>query len=212
MHRDFVSIVTQLNIRGPPYHFPTILLILAKLALWADEIRVNMAESQRSPPANIVSVRGQRLSGATKVRSSHLSKAVLYLKSTPTVSTSSLVTTHQPGYCRTLLLVAMFALVRTTLVNVVAFLLQSMFLIAAAQEERHLNITAISAANGRSTIECWQITRPFDISTDPGTAGTAAQQLGDLTNLTFTILPPRFDGGLHNAPFVQYVTCFSTIH
>lgn len=97
----------------------------------------------------------------------------------------------------------MIALVRMTRASVVALLLQSLFFIAVAQEERHLNITAIGAANGRSTIECWQITRPFDISTDPGTAGTAAQQLGDLTNLTLTILPPRFDGGLHNAPFVQ---------
>lgn len=100
----------------------------------------------------------------------------------------------------------MATLARTTLTpawQVVAFLLQLLLFTVAAQDEKHLNITAIGAANGRSTIECWQITRPFDISTDPGTAGTAAQQLGDLTNLTFTILPPQFDGGLHNAPFVQ---------
>ncbi|KAF1969176.1 hypothetical protein BU23DRAFT_591730 [Bimuria novae-zelandiae CBS 107.79] len=98
---------------------------------------------------------------------------------------------------------------RTTLC-LIAFLLQ-LFLINAAAQEKHLNITAIGAANGRSTIECWQITRPFDISTDPGTAGTAAQQLGDPTNLTLTILPPKFDGGLHNAPFVQYVAFTSGV-
>ncbi|KAL1603599.1 hypothetical protein SLS60_005187 [Paraconiothyrium brasiliense] len=80
-----------------------------------------------------------------------------------------------------------------------------MFLTTVAQNTTHLNITAIGAADGRSTIECWQITRPFDISADPGTAGTKAQQLGDTTNLTFTILPPKFDGGIHNAPAVQYV-------
>ncbi|KAL5378259.1 hypothetical protein DPSP01_009192 [Paraphaeosphaeria sporulosa] len=88
---------------------------------------------------------------------------------------------------------------------VVAVLFQFMSLAAVAQNTTHLNITAIGAAGGRSTIECWQITRPFDTSTDPGTAGTKAQQLGDTTNLTLTILPPKFDGGLHNAPAVQYV-------
>ena len=100
----------------------------------------------------------------------------------------------------------MVALARTTLTStchVVTFLIQSMFLSTVAQNTTHLNITAIGAANGRSTIECWQITRPFDISADPGTAGTRAQQLGDTTNLTFTILPPKFDGGIHNAPAVQ---------
>lgn len=95
------------------------------------------------------------------------------------------------------------------MVNYVLLTLQ-FTLAVVAQESTHLNITAIGAANGRSTIECWQITRPFDISTDPGTAGTMSQQLGDLTNLTLTILPPKFDGGLHNAPFVQCVTWASS--
>jgi hypothetical protein len=83
-------------------------------------------------------------------------------------------------------------------------LMESLIPTAEAQTATHFNLTAISAANGRSTIECWQIKKPFDVSADPGTAGTMSQQLGDLTNLTFTILPPKFDGGLHNAPFVQY--------
>jgi hypothetical protein len=91
----------------------------------------------------------------------------------------------------------------TPFFQVVAFLFQLMFLTAVAQNTTHMNITAIGAADSRSTIECWQITRPFDVSADPGTAGTKAQQLGDTTNLTFTILPPKFDGGLHNAPAVQ---------
>lgn len=100
----------------------------------------------------------------------------------------------------------MVAFARATINHVANFLVYFAWFIVAAQAEEHFNITAIGAANGRSTIECWQIARPFDISTDPGTAGTAAQQLGDSTNLTFTILPPRFDGGLHHAPAVQYVT------
>jgi hypothetical protein len=102
---------------------------------------------------------------------------------------------------------ATFARTNTSSIVNPLFLLRCAISIAAAQTTAHFNITAISATNGRSTIECWQITRPFDISHDPGTAGTKSQQLGDLTNMTFTILPPNFDGGLHNAQFVQYVTC-----
>ena len=56
-----------------------------------------MADIKRTCLANFVSVRGQCLSAATKVRSSHLSTAVLYLKSAPAVSTSSLVTTPNLG-------------------------------------------------------------------------------------------------------------------
>jgi hypothetical protein len=100
----------------------------------------------------------------------------------------------------------MVARTRTTLISLfqaIAFPIQLMLLTAGAQNTTHMNITAIGAAGRRSTIECWQITRPFDVSADPGTAGTKAQQLGSTTNLTFTILPPNFDGGLHNAPAVQ---------
>jgi hypothetical protein len=97
-------------------------------------------------------------------------------------------------------------------VTLLFFLLKSSIPTAAGQTAIHFNLTSISAANGKSTIECWQIQKPFDVSTDPGTAGTMSQQLGDLTNLTFTILPPKFDGGLHNAPFVQYVTPSYSTH
>lgn len=92
---------------------------------------------------------------------------------------------------------AMFFIIYPTL------FLQFLILGAAAQSKERFNLTAIGAANGKSTLECWQIKRPFDVSTDPGTAGTKAQQLGDLTNLTLSVLPPKFDGGLHTAPFVQ---------
>lgn len=84
-------------------------------------------------------------------------------------------------------------------------LLQSLIPGATAQSNatERFNVTAIGAANGSSTIECWQIARPFDVATDPGTIGTKALQLGNLSNLTLSVLPPQFDGGLHTAPFVQ---------
>ena len=67
-----------------------------------------------------------------------------------------------------------------------------------------LNVTAIGAANGVSTIECWQF-GPFASSSVPGVAGALGLFLGPTSNATFTVIPGRFDGGLHNAPVPQFV-------
>lgn len=66
-----------------------------------------------------------------------------------------------------------------------------------------LNLTAISAANGDSTLECWQLSDPFIVSNDAGTIGSAIKQLGNVANVTYTILPAKFNGGAHRAPAVQ---------
>ena len=68
-----------------------------------------------------------------------------------------------------------------------------------------LNITTIGAANGKSTLECWQLSAPLVKSSQPGTAGAAIAQLGETGATSYTLLPPQYDGGLHNAPAVQYV-------
>ena len=68
-----------------------------------------------------------------------------------------------------------------------------------------LNVTTIAAVNGRSTLECWQISAPFVQSSQAGTSGAAIAQLGETGATSYTLLPPKFNGGLHNAPVVQYV-------
>ncbi|GAW19600.1 hypothetical protein ANO14919_090880 [Xylariales sp. No.14919] len=69
----------------------------------------------------------------------------------------------------------------------------------------NLNVTAISARDGSSTLECWQMNEPFDTSTQPGISGTAQVSLGAASSLTYSIIPPNFDGGIHNAPENQWV-------
>lgn len=66
-----------------------------------------------------------------------------------------------------------------------------------------LNLTAIAAANGESILECWQLSEPFTFSNQAGTAGAAIKQLGNVANATYTVLPAKFDGGIHRAPAVQ---------
>ncbi|KAL8726451.1 MAG: hypothetical protein Q9181_006048 [Wetmoreana brouardii] len=70
---------------------------------------------------------------------------------------------------------------------------------------KHPTITAISAKDGASTIECWELSVPFVVSSQAGVTGAAFAQLGETGNLSYAIIPPKYDGGLHNAPQVQYV-------
>ncbi|KAI9879906.1 MAG: hypothetical protein M1830_006573 [Pleopsidium flavum] len=72
-----------------------------------------------------------------------------------------------------------------------------------------LNLTAISAVNGESTLECWQLSNPFTVSNQAGTTGTAVQQLGNVANASYAIIPAQFNGGVHCAPAVQYVAFLS---
>lgn len=65
------------------------------------------------------------------------------------------------------------------------------------------NVTAIGASHGRSTLECWQMDSPFDVSHDEGTAGSAVVALGNTANMSYSVIPPHFDGGLHTAPHNQ---------
>lgn len=79
------------------------------------------------------------------------------------------------------------------------------FVIAGARvvQALSLNITVTGAANNASTIECWQMDTPFASSATPGVSGSATALIGKAANITFTVVPAGFDGGLHRAPFNQ---------
>ncbi|TVY86857.1 hypothetical protein LAWI1_G008323 [Lachnellula willkommii] len=65
------------------------------------------------------------------------------------------------------------------------------------------NLSAITAINNTSLIQCWQLTEPLVASSVPGIVGAAAQQLGSLANATYGFLPAHFVGTPHPAPAVQ---------
>ncbi|KAI1487452.1 hypothetical protein F5X96DRAFT_650019 [Biscogniauxia mediterranea] len=82
---------------------------------------------------------------------------------------------------------------------------------SSSSSSSYLNLTAITGHNRVSVLECWQLADPFATSDVPGVAGTQTLGLGGggggglAGTTTYTVLPPRFDGGLHNAPAKQYV-------
>ncbi|KAI1382131.1 hypothetical protein F4677DRAFT_400981 [Hypoxylon crocopeplum] len=78
-------------------------------------------------------------------------------------------------------------------------------LLGVAHAQQFLNLTTLTGRDNVSVLECWQLTTPFVTSNVPGVTGTQTLELGDLANATYTVIPPRFDGGLHNAPVKQYV-------
>ncbi|KAI1340222.1 hypothetical protein F5Y15DRAFT_51847 [Xylariaceae sp. FL0016] len=67
-----------------------------------------------------------------------------------------------------------------------------------------LNITAITAVDGVSRFECWQLSTPFTSSTQPGLIGSHALFLGDVANMTYTVVSSGFQSGLHAAPYNQW--------
>ena len=106
---------------------------------------------------------------------------------------------------RALLLAAMASFALSSLLTLFLLISTSMSLTVkgAPSDPSSLNLTAISAENGHSIFECWQLESPFVDSTQAGTDGAVFAQLGNASNASFAILPPKFNGGLHNAPFVQ---------
>ena len=67
-----------------------------------------------------------------------------------------------------------------------------------------LNLTTLTGRNNASVLECWSIPG-FAASSTAGTSGALNLFLGDTANASYTILPARFNGGVHRAPAPQYV-------
>ncbi|KAL9020292.1 MAG: hypothetical protein Q9185_002473 [Variospora sp. 1 TL-2023] len=73
----------------------------------------------------------------------------------------------------------------------------------------HLTLTAISAKNGVSTIERWQLKSPFATASEAGVSGVPFAQLGKTSSASYAVIPPHYDSPPHPAPQLQYV-CFLT--
>lgn len=69
----------------------------------------------------------------------------------------------------------------------------------------------VTDATNNTVIQCWRIPHPFIKSTASGISGAQVLALANITNLAYTILPPRFNGGLHNAPVPQLVHFLSGV-
>ncbi|KAI0118571.1 hypothetical protein F4776DRAFT_260169 [Hypoxylon sp. NC0597] len=74
-----------------------------------------------------------------------------------------------------------------------------------ADVQPKFNITAVSAQNGRSVLQCWQIDKPFSYSHALLDNGIAILDFGDVSKMSYTFVPPQYKQEPHNAPFNQWL-------
>jgi hypothetical protein len=79
-------------------------------------------------------------------------------------------------------------------------------LCASAQAYDYLTATALvtNAAN-ESALECWRFATPLIDSSEPGIAGSLRFNF-NASSASYTIIPPRFNGSLHNSPTPQVIS------
>ena len=80
--------------------------------------------------------------------------------------------------------------------------------LSAYQGPTTLNLTALGARDGLSTIECWQLANPFQTTNQVGVPGTSQLPLGNITDMSYTVIPPKYFPDIHPAPIIQYVVLF----
>jgi hypothetical protein len=78
-----------------------------------------------------------------------------------------------------------------------------------ANDTQFLQLSAVVTKNNNSVIECWQLSDAFVTSAGAGTVGALSLNIENLANATYTVLPPFFEGGVHNSPHPQYVFIIS---
>ncbi|KAI1466796.1 uncharacterized protein F4812DRAFT_67217 [Daldinia caldariorum] len=76
----------------------------------------------------------------------------------------------------------------------------------SSQPASSINLTALSARNSISVLECWQLALPSTRA-----SGFDVLQMGDTANASYYIMPPRFDSGRHPGPARQYVWVVSGV-
>lgn len=74
----------------------------------------------------------------------------------------------------------------------------------ATQNSSYLTTTAIvTNAQNHSALECWEFLDPVSISADAGTKGATTYEFAEAEETIYTVIPPRANGGQHNAPTAQ---------
>ena len=69
----------------------------------------------------------------------------------------------------------------------------------------------VTNAYNKTVVECWRLTTPFKRSSEPGVSGTQVATVTNSSQVAYTILPPRYEGGLHTAPTPQLVHFISGV-
>jgi hypothetical protein len=90
--------------------------------------------------------------------------------------------------------------------QLLAVLLGHLSAVLGSTTQHYLTATAIiSDLNGDARIQCWQFETAFETYPTVG----MAMHLGQVSNLSYVVLPPRAKEGLHKPPHPMYVFTYS---
>lgn len=71
-------------------------------------------------------------------------------------------------------------------------------------QPKHLQLSAVvSGDDGSAAIQCWEMATPFK---QYPTTGEAIAGLAEVTNVSYAVLPPRSNEGIHKPPHPMYVS------
>lgn len=89
-----------------------------------------------------------------------------------------------------------------------ALLLSPSVSCASKISANHLRLTAlISKDDGNAAFECWEMATPFN---EYPTVGQSITGLASVSNVSYVILPPQSNEGIHKPPHPMYVYDSST--
>ena len=75
---------------------------------------------------------------------------------------------------------------------------------ALASNQTYLTTTAlVTNAQNHSALQCWEFNTAMSISATAGTVGATTYSFPDANETLYTVIPPRTNGGQHNAPVPQ---------
>ena len=62
---------------------------------------------------------------------------------------------------------------------------------------QRLQLDAVVSSSGHAALECWEMETPFH---EYPTAGRAIMGLANVTNVSYVVLPPNSNEGIHKPP------------
>ncbi|KAF2724225.1 hypothetical protein K431DRAFT_282072 [Polychaeton citri CBS 116435] len=78
--------------------------------------------------------------------------------------------------------------------------LTNLLFAVTANGTQYFNVTAMTARNGLSVLECWQLSTPIQSTGSNGLTGASVLALGSMSSFSWVMQPPGTTGGLKNAP------------
>ena len=91
-----------------------------------------------------------------------------------------------------------------SLISVLCLCLSALAQTSTANTTYLIAPALVTTPQNTTAIQCWRLKHsPFAVTSQAGITGSRVATVSNATNLAYVVQPPRFNGGLHNAPVPQ---------